>query len=79
MEENLEKDKAALEGAVVESRLQRGFAVNAGNYAAPTSQKENRKICLLKRAEANYYSNRILKGIFKQKYGSCEVVMATDI
>ena len=43
MEENLEKDKAALEGAVVESRLQRGFAVNAGNYAAPTSQKENRK------------------------------------
>lgn len=43
MEENLEKDKAALEGAVVEGRLQRGFAVNAGNYAAPTSQKENRK------------------------------------
>lgn len=24
-------------------------------------------MCLLKRAEANYYSNRILKGIFKQK------------
>lgn len=29
------------------------------------SQKEKREICLLKRAEANYYSNRILKGIFK--------------